>query len=101
MGKGWVHELNTPFLFICTAGNLHYGSSSMRDHAACTVLPVNCMAFFAGLECECPCVNHEGKEVLNDIFPMSVDQVFTLIFTGSKFYNDLLESRKTYGRFLF
>ncbi|KAG8197913.1 hypothetical protein JTE90_020292 [Oedothorax gibbosus] len=48
------------------------------------------------LECICPCVNHEGKEVLNDIFPMSVDQVFTLIFTGSKFYNDLLESRKTY-----
>ncbi|XP_021003694.1 protein Aster-B [Parasteatoda tepidariorum] len=47
-------------------------------------------------EFKCPCVSHEGKEVLNDVFPLSVDQVFALIFTGSKFYNDLLESRKTY-----
>ncbi|KAG8172686.1 hypothetical protein JTE90_012125, partial [Oedothorax gibbosus] len=29
--------------------------------------------------------NHEGKEVLNDIFPMSVDQVFkSLFFSGDQ-----------------
>ena len=49
------------------------------------------------IEFKCPCVSHEGKEMLNAVFPLSVDQVFSLIFTGSKFYYDLLESRKTYG----
>ncbi|GFY64313.1 protein Aster-B [Trichonephila inaurata madagascariensis] len=48
------------------------------------------------VEFKCPCSSHEGKEVLNTVFPLPVDQVFSLIFTGSKFYNDLLESRKTY-----
>lgn len=49
------------------------------------------------VEFKCPCTSHEGKEMLNAIFPLSVDQVFYLIFNGSKFYYDLLESRKTYG----
>ncbi|KAF8783281.1 Protein Aster-B like protein [Argiope bruennichi] len=48
------------------------------------------------VEIKCPCAGHDGKEVLNAVFPLPVDQVFSLIFTGSKFYNDLLESRKTY-----
>ncbi|KFM75932.1 GRAM domain-containing protein 1B, partial [Stegodyphus mimosarum] len=48
------------------------------------------------LEYKCPCPSHEGKEVLNAVFPLAVDEVFSLIFTGSKFYFDLLESRKTY-----
>ncbi|GBM25485.1 GRAM domain-containing protein 1B [Araneus ventricosus] len=48
------------------------------------------------IEVKCPCADHDGKEVLNAVFPLPVDQVFSLIFTGSKFYNDLLESRKTY-----
>ncbi|GFT43212.1 protein Aster-B [Nephila pilipes] len=48
------------------------------------------------VEFKCPCVSHDGKEVLNTVFPLPMDQVFSLIFTGSKFYNDLLESRKTY-----
>lgn len=44
---------------------------------------------------ECPSV-HEGKQILNLILPISVDQLFTLLFTGSRFFHDLLTSRKTY-----
>ncbi|XP_077524724.1 GRAM domain containing 1B isoform X7 [Amblyomma americanum] len=44
---------------------------------------------------ECPSV-HEGKQILNLVLPMSVDQLFTLLFTGSRFFHDLLTSRKTY-----
>lgn len=47
-------------------------------------------------EIKCPCSGHDGKEVLNTVFPLSVDQVFSLVFSGSKFYYDLLASRKTY-----
>uniref|UniRef100_A0A131YYL7 GRAM domain-containing protein 1B n=1 Tax=Rhipicephalus appendiculatus TaxID=34631 RepID=A0A131YYL7_RHIAP len=44
---------------------------------------------------ECPST-HEGREILNLTLPMSVDQLFTLLFTGSRFFHDLLTSRKTY-----
>ncbi|XP_037516327.1 protein Aster-B isoform X2 [Rhipicephalus sanguineus] len=44
---------------------------------------------------ECPST-HEGRQILNLTLPMSVDQLFTLLFTGSRFFHDLLTSRKTY-----
>ncbi|XP_064470433.1 protein Aster-B-like isoform X2 [Ornithodoros turicata] len=47
-------------------------------------------------EAPCPSPTHEGKEHLNIILPISVDQLFTLLFTGSRFFHDLLTSRKTY-----
>ncbi|XP_023212269.1 GRAM domain-containing protein 1B-like isoform X1 [Centruroides sculpturatus] len=47
-------------------------------------------------EIHCTGHNHEGKEIMDSVFPIPVDQLFTLLFTGSKFYHDLLESRKTY-----
>ncbi|XP_054715414.1 protein Aster-B-like [Uloborus diversus] len=49
------------------------------------------------MEIKCPCPSHEGKEVLNEVFPIPIDQIFSLIFSGCKFYYNLLESRKTYG----
>ncbi|CAN8013744.1 unnamed protein product [Ixodes persulcatus] len=47
-------------------------------------------------ECPCPAPSHEGKETLNLVLSMSVDQLFSLLFTGSRFFHDLLTSRKTY-----
>ncbi|XP_075548134.1 protein Aster-B-like isoform X4 [Dermacentor variabilis] len=44
---------------------------------------------------ECPST-HEGRQILNLTLPLSVDQLFTLLFTGSRFFHDLLTSRKTY-----
>lgn len=38
---------------------------------------------------------HEGKMVMNEVFPMHIDQLFTLLFTNSKFYLDFHASRKT------
>lgn len=50
----------------------------------------------AASEVLCVCDKHEGKEVLNTVYPISADQMFTLTFTGSKFMADLMDSRKTY-----
>ncbi|CAN7983016.1 unnamed protein product, partial [Ixodes hexagonus] len=47
-------------------------------------------------ECPCPAPSHEGKEALSLVLSMSVDQLFSLLFTGSRFFHDLLTSRKTY-----
>jgi len=38
----------------------------------------------------------EGRELLNEVYPISVDQLFTLLFTNSKFYRDLHANRKTF-----
>ncbi|GLV31450.1 GRAM domain containing 1B [Carabus blaptoides fortunei] len=38
---------------------------------------------------------HEGRQVLNESYPMHVDQLFTLLFTSSKFYLDFHASRRT------
>lgn len=49
-----------------------------------------------GVEISCLCESHEGKEVLNIIVPIAIDQLFTLVFTKSNFMMELFESRKTY-----
>ncbi|KAF5288676.1 hypothetical protein FQA39_LY15318 [Lamprigera yunnana] len=49
-----------------------------------------------GKFCKALCTSsHEGKELLNEIVTMHVDQLFTLLFTSSKFFLDLHASRKT------
>ncbi|XP_076325279.1 protein Aster-B-like [Tachypleus tridentatus] len=48
-------------------------------------------------EIPCMCSTHDGKEMMNCIIPLPIDQVFTLVFTGSKFFHDLLTSRKTFN----
>ena len=40
----------------------------------------------------------EGRELANEVYPMSVDQLFTLLFTNSKFYMDFHANRKTFGK---
>ncbi|KAK4883580.1 hypothetical protein RN001_006899 [Aquatica leii] len=38
---------------------------------------------------------HEGKEMFKEVITMHVDQLFTLLFTSSKFFLDFHASRKT------
>ncbi|KYB29361.1 protein Aster-B isoform X2 [Tribolium castaneum] len=38
---------------------------------------------------------HEGRQIMNEIVPIHIDQLFTLLFTSSKFYLDFHASRKT------
>ncbi|CAG0897316.1 unnamed protein product, partial [Darwinula stevensoni] len=40
--------------------------------------------------------NHEGKELMNIVLPVSVDTAFNLLFTASKFNLDFLALQKTY-----
>lgn len=40
--------------------------------------------------------NLDGRELTNEVFPINVDQLFTLLFTNSKFYLDFHSSRKTF-----
>ncbi len=49
-------------------------------------------------ELSCPCADHEGREFLNMVVPMSVDQLFILLFTDSKFFKDFQKNRRATGR---
>lgn len=46
----------------------------------------------------CP-VDHStiGKELMNSVISCNIDQLFTMLFTNSKFYLDFQVSRKTCG----
>ena len=43
----------------------------------------------------------DGREMTNEVYPINVDQLFTLLFTNSKFYRDFHANRKTFGNFFF
>lgn len=47
----------------------------------------------------CPVDHTNGKEMLNSVIPCNIDQLFTMLFTNSKFYLDFQLSRKTFGDF--
>lgn len=38
---------------------------------------------------------HEGKQLMNEVVPMHVDRLFTLMFTASKFFLDFHQLRRT------
>ena len=40
----------------------------------------------------------DGREMTNEVYPINVDQLFTLLFTNSKFYRDFHANRKTFGK---
>ena len=40
----------------------------------------------------------EGRELTSEVYPISVDQLFTLLFTNSKFFMDFHANRKTFGK---
>uniref|UniRef100_A0A5S6QVC0 VASt domain-containing protein n=1 Tax=Trichuris muris TaxID=70415 RepID=A0A5S6QVC0_TRIMR len=46
-------------------------------------------------EVSCPCVTHEGRELMNSVYPLSVDQLFLWLFTDSEFFQQFQELRKT------
>lgn len=41
---------------------------------------------------------HEGRQISKAIFPVHIDQLFTLLFTNSKFFLDFQTARKTTGK---
>lgn len=45
----------------------------------------------------CCTANHEGRKVARSILPMHIDQLFTMLFTSSKFSLDFHTLRKTTG----
>jgi hypothetical protein len=45
----------------------------------------------------CPVLHSEGKETLSAVFPCNIDQLFTMLFTNSKFFLDLHTSRNTFS----
>lgn len=44
--------------------------------------------------------NEEGRELINQTFPVGVDQLFNMLYTNSKFFQDFHLSRKTFGKSL-
>ncbi|VEN45147.1 unnamed protein product [Callosobruchus maculatus] len=49
-----------------------------------------------GLELSTCCTSiHDGRQVLSEVVPIHIDQLFTLLFTSSKFYLDFHAARKT------
>lgn len=62
---------------------------------------INLDSFNAFFRCRCENRNvsctsaHEGRQLLDATLPINVDQLFTLLFTTSKFYLDFNASRKT------
>lgn len=38
---------------------------------------------------------HDGRQLMNEIFHIHIDQLFTLLFTNSKFFLDFHAARKT------
>ena len=40
----------------------------------------------------------EGKEMVSEVFPVDVDNLFTLLFTNSKFFMDFQNARKSTGK---
>ena len=44
--------------------------------------------------------SQEGREIVSQVFPVSVDVLFALLFNNSKFYNEFQESRKTFDMVL-
>ncbi|KAL1518139.1 hypothetical protein ABEB36_001809 [Hypothenemus hampei] len=62
---------------------IHHHSDSESDKPITMKEIVECTA------------THEGKKLLDDEYPIHIDQLFTLLFTSSKFYLDFHASRKT------
>lgn len=92
--KNKVYNANSPLLLNTPAvlpASLDDYSESSGDESS---------------EVQCNCAGHDGKEMINEIFPISVDQMFLLLFTDSVFFRQLQELRKTtskkriFGRFL-
>ena len=42
--------------------------------------------------------DQDGREIICQVFPVSVDELFSLLFTNSKFYHEFHSSRKTFGK---
>ncbi|XP_013415579.2 GRAM domain-containing protein 1B isoform X2 [Lingula anatina] len=44
----------------------------------------------------CTCSEHRGMKIIDEVYNISVDQMYEMLFTDSKFFRDLLDRRKTF-----
>ncbi|XP_045482958.1 protein Aster-B-like isoform X1 [Harmonia axyridis] len=65
---------------------------SIDDDSDFSDLDIPAQCDIQDISCTC---SHEGRQLLNEILPINVDQLFTLLFTSSKFYLDFHAFRKT------
>ncbi|XP_064104679.1 protein Aster-B-like [Macrobrachium nipponense] len=56
---------------------------------------VTCLPSGESVVCPNLTTHHQGREIINTVYALPVDTVFTLLFTNSKFMLDLYTARKT------
>nr|XP_053643789.1 protein Aster-B-like [Cherax quadricarinatus] len=56
---------------------------------------ISCLASGESVACPNQSSHHQGREVINAVYSLPVDTVFTLLFTNSKFMLDLYTARST------
>ncbi|XP_068209035.1 protein Aster-B-like isoform X2 [Palaemon carinicauda] len=56
---------------------------------------VTCLGTGESVVCPNITTHHQGREIINTVYALPVDTVFTLLFTNSKFMLDLYTARKT------
>ncbi|CAL8111389.1 unnamed protein product [Orchesella dallaii] len=76
-------ELSPISVIVPVPSHISEGIDSGSESVVSTVPPV------------CPVDHSNGKETLNTVIPCNIDQLFTMLFTNSKFYLDFQLSRKT------
>ncbi|KAK7082785.1 hypothetical protein SK128_020544 [Halocaridina rubra] len=60
---------------------------------------VTCLSSGELVACPNLTTHHQGREIINTVYALPVDTIFTLLFTNSKFMLDLYTARKTSGTF--
>lgn len=56
---------------------------------------ITCLSTGEMVACPNLSTHHQGREIINTVYSLPVDAVFTLLFTNSKFMLDLYTARKT------
>ncbi|XP_042231362.1 protein Aster-B-like isoform X3 [Homarus americanus] len=56
---------------------------------------ITCLSSGESVACPNQSSHHQGREIVNTVYSLPVDTVFTLLFTNSKFMLDLYTARKT------
>ncbi|VDM80373.1 unnamed protein product [Strongylus vulgaris] len=49
----------------------------------------------------CPCDSHSGKLLLDNVYPLSVEEIYDLLFTDSPWFKKFNESLKNTGKLPF
>ncbi|XP_049820318.1 protein Aster-B-like isoform X3 [Aethina tumida] len=75
-------------------GSSFSGSQVTRDSIVTNLKPMKPRRKSTGAKSKCTS-KHGGRQLVKETMPIHLDQLFTLLFTSSKFYLDFHASRKT------